>query len=141
MDWYEFLLFVHVLSAFALIAALVVFWCVIVATLRTSRPSAIAAYLRVARPATVLVIAGAVGTLVFGIWLAIYLDGYELWDGWIVGALVLWVVASETGRRASASARARGDALARRRWILWHTVRTVAVVLLLVLMIEKPGGV
>ena len=43
---------------------------------------------------------GGLGTLVFGIWLAIYVDGYEVWDGWIITAIVLWAIATELGRRA-----------------------------------------
>lgn len=46
-----------------------------------------------------LVIAGTLGTLVFGIWLAIERDEYQVWDGWILAALVLWAIAAETGRR------------------------------------------
>jgi hypothetical protein len=32
---------------------------------------------------------GLTGTLVFGVWLAISLDGYEPWDGWVIVAFVL----------------------------------------------------
>ena len=28
------------------------------------------------------------------------LDAYHVWDGWVIVALVLWAIASETGRRA-----------------------------------------
>jgi hypothetical protein len=48
---------------------------------------------------------GGLATLVLGIWLAIYVDGYEVWDGWIIAAIVLWLVA--TGLPASPVA--RGD--------------------------------
>ena len=40
--------------------------------------------------------------LVFGIWLALYVDGYEIWDGWILGALVLF--GSPTERRRAGPA-------------------------------------
>ena len=43
---------------------------------------------------------GGVGTLVFGIWLAVSLDAYELWDGWVIAAIVLWAVAGGAGQRA-----------------------------------------
>ena len=36
---------------------------------------------------------GAVGTIVFGIWLAFSLGGYRIWDGWIIAAIVLWAIA------------------------------------------------
>src|SRR5215210_3341014 len=37
---------------------------------------------------------------VFGVWLALYVDGYELWDGWILGASVLLGAATAFGARA-----------------------------------------
>ncbi len=42
---------------------------------------------------------GAGGTIMFGIWLALSFGGYDLWDGWIIAAIVLWVIL-----RSSASA-------------------------------------
>ena len=45
-----------------------------------------------ARVGTALVMIGISGTIVFGVWLAISLDRYQLWDGWIIAALVLWAV-------------------------------------------------
>ena len=39
------------------------------------------------------------GTIIFGIYLAFAVDGYAIWDGWILAALVLWVVGAALGRR------------------------------------------
>jgi uncharacterized membrane protein len=36
---------------------------------------------------------------VFGVWLAFSYGGYNIWDGWILAALVLWVVGAGLGRR------------------------------------------
>ena len=36
---------------------------------------------------------GMMGAIIFGIWLAIDVDGYELWDGWILASFVLWAIA------------------------------------------------
>lgn len=83
--------------------------------------------------------------LVFGIWLALYIDGYELWDGWILGALALLIIASLFG------AWARRDALevitddgaasiTGTRVALWNWLRTLSIVLILVLMVWKPGA-
>ena len=41
-------------------------------------------------PALALWNVGGLGVLVFGVWLALEVDGYELWDGWIIAAMVLW---------------------------------------------------
>jgi glycerol uptake facilitator-like aquaporin len=97
--------------------------------------------------------------LVFGIWLAIDVDGYEVWDGWVIAALVLWLImgalGSRTGRLYNA-ARDRAVALVRdgsnapsaelraliqdRRALWLHVAGIVTVVLLLIDMIFKPGA-
>src|SRR5581483_3011206 len=41
-------------------------------------------------PLTAAVPIGGLGTIVFGVWLAIVDDAYHVWDGWIVAAIVLW---------------------------------------------------
>ena len=35
------------------------------------------------------------GSIIFGVWLAIALDGIEVWNGWVIAAIMLWAVASE----------------------------------------------
>src|SRR3712207_5467675 len=69
---------------------------------------------------------GGIGTLVFGLWLAI--DEYDIFDGWIIAALVLWAIATELGRRA------------REQPTPWHWLRALVVVLLLIDMVWKPGA-
>ena len=96
VELYDWLLALHVLSAFAWIAALVLFSVVVVAGRRLSVPSDVARMFQVARVGDVLIAVGMIGIIVFGIWLA--LDEYEIWDGWIIAALVLWVVGGG-GRR------------------------------------------
>jgi hypothetical protein len=114
---------------------------------------------RVARPADILGAIGFIGTLAFGIWLAIYVDGYELWDPWILAAFVIWAIAGETGRRAGnlfnrgrdrarELAAASADApnaelqlvLRARATLIWHALSSAAVLLLLIDMIYKPGA-
>jgi uncharacterized membrane protein len=156
---YDWLLFLHVASGFALVAALVVFWVIAVAARNVDRPVDSLRYFKIARPANVLVIAGTIGTLIFGIWLAIHVDGYNLWDGWIVAAFVLWLIAAVTGQRggvAYAEAQklaARLDAegqgaqpsaelqgrLQDRRAMWLNIVSSAAVLAILIDMIYKPG--
>ncbi len=130
-DW---ILALHVLSAFALVAALVVFW-VLVAAARVVEATD-ERLASVSRVGTAAVAVGSLGTLVFGIWLALSLEAYRLWDGWILAALVLWVVGVGTGERSGA-AFARGE---RRQGILLHSISSVAIVLILMDMIWKPGA-
>lgn len=135
---YDFLLFVHVLSAFLLVATVVMLsafalgwtsdrWVLLVGS--------------------VLWAIGGFGTLIFGVWLALYVSGYEIWDGWIIAALVLWMIATELGRRAELGYRERAGAVggavasgAASQASLFHWLRAVVVLALLVVMIYKPGA-
>jgi hypothetical protein len=124
---YDTLLFFHLLAAFLLAVTVVTY-------------TAVA--LGAAAPGRTLFVAdrcwdvGGLGTLVLGIWLALDVDQYEIWDGWILGAIGLWVVATGLGVRARIGA----DDVSAERAPLMHWLRTVAIVGLLVLMIWKPGA-
>jgi hypothetical protein len=142
---YDFLLFVHVLFAFGLVAALTLFWALILTTRpgRESAPPDLAMWL--GRLGAILVGVSMMGALVFGVWLAIYVDGYELWDGWILGSLLLWAIAGAAGQRSGVhyqrAADEGADAVAlRRSGLQFQVASTAAVALLLVLMIFKPGA-
>jgi hypothetical protein len=130
---YEALLFLHVLAAFALVAAIVIYSAVVLGAPAT-RP--------VLSVANILWDAGGGLVLVFGVWLVLDLSAYELWDGWIIAAIVLWGIATELGRRAragvvegEAGAATISAAAARLHWL-----RTAATLALLIVMIYKPGA-
>jgi uncharacterized membrane protein len=156
---YEWLLFLHVLSAFAVVAAMVLFTYVVVAGRAVDVPSEAVRLFHFSRLGEVLVNVGMVGVLVLGVWLAIDADEYQLWDGWIIAAFVLWAVFAELGRRLqkiynAARDRARelaaaGDDVAspelnvmlRSGTGLALQVASIAVILgFLVDMIYKPGA-
>ena len=42
----------------------------------------------------VAIVLGLPGTIALGIWLAILRPEFRPWDGWIIGAIVLWVIAT-----------------------------------------------
>jgi hypothetical protein len=132
---YDTLLFLHVLSAFLLVVTVVVLS---------------AAVLGAPAPRRVVVIAnrcwdlGGLGTLVLGIWLAIYLDAYHPWDGWIIAALVLWVAMNGFGYGVKddielAATEGPVGAVSQRVATI-HWIRTAVVVALLAVMIFKPGA-
>ena len=80
-------------------------------------------------------------------WLAIYVDGYELWDGWILASLVFWAIAVPSGPRRAlqferAAARGPRNAVALRRACapVLQTTASAALLLLIVMMIFKPGA-
>lgn len=135
---YHTLLFFHVLAAFALVATVVIFTAFAIGWATDSRVLAVG---------NVLWTIGGLGTLGFGVWLALYIGGYHIYDGWIVAAIVVWAIATELGRRAQLgfTAQPSGEAEASpgfdaRQAALWHWLRTVAVLALLYLMIFKPGA-
>ena len=77
-----------------------------------SVPSDVARMFRLTRVGDALIAVGMIGTIVFGIWLAF--DEYEIWDGWIIAALVLWLFAAAVGGRVGKiynGARDRANAL------------------------------
>jgi hypothetical protein len=156
-DW---LLFLHIGSAFALVAAFTTFWSIAIAARNVARPVDSLRYFRIARPANILVVVGTLGTLIFGIWLAIDLDRYQVWDGWVLAAIVLWAISAGTGQRGGQTygeaaklagrldAENRGtepstelQALLQDRRAMWlNIVSSITVLLILIDMIYKPGA-
>ncbi len=131
---YEALLFFHVLTAFFLGAAVVMFSSFVLDG-PINRPTKLVA--------EILWGIGGVGTLAFGIWLALNRPEYEIWDGWIIAALVLWVLANGAGARVSRDLRATAadsSVAIDRRVVFSHWMRVLWVVLLLVVMVWKPGA-
>ena len=53
----------------------------------------------VARVGNATIAVGMGGTIILGIYLAFAVDGYAIWDGWILAALVLWAVGATLGRQ------------------------------------------
>lgn len=138
---YDWLLFLHVLSAALLVGALTYFWALVLATRPGRAMFSGATSLAMARPATIAIMVGVAGTLIFGVWLAIDVDGYELWDGWILASLVLWAIGTGAGERSGRALTPVGDVYPNwRRGVLLHTVASVAALCVLILMIWKPGA-
>jgi hypothetical protein len=139
LELYDWLLFLHVLSAFVLVGALTALWGLVLAT-RPSAPMLDAAgAMRFGRIGGPLVGVGMMGTIIFGVWLAIYVDGYELWDGWILASLVLWGFAGWSG--GAAGKEFQRDAVGRRRAVIrLQALNSLAILVMLVLMIWKPGA-
>ena len=155
-DW---LLALHVLSAFAMASTLVLYWVLIVAMRNIDSASETLAYGRMATVGNRVVIAGSVGTLVFGLWLAVSKPEYQPWDGWVIAALVLWGASGFTGARAGTEytkpfTRAQelseagqdgapGELRALNRssaGLVMHALSSVLIVLVLAVMIWKPGA-
>jgi uncharacterized membrane protein len=128
MSLYEWLLFLHVLAAFSLVAGLTAYGVLVL--------GGDAARRALAPPAMALWNVGGLGVLVLGIWLALEVDSYELWDGWIIAAFVLWLVASGAGGRLARMLREGGPDKAR----VQLAVMSLATLALLIDMVFKPGA-
>jgi hypothetical protein len=104
VGFYDWILSLHLLAAFAVASALVLYSVLVfsgrrMTTLEQTRP-----LFRVAPIGTVLIIAGALGTIVFGVILSLdsgYRD-FHIWDPWIIAGIVLWVVLTGIGQRSGA---------------------------------------
>jgi len=95
-DW---MLALHVLSAFSYVAGIVLFWVLIVAVRKTDTPEGTIRMEPIVKVGNAAIAIGGVGTILLGIWLAFRLDGYAIWDAWIIAALVLWALAGAVGQR------------------------------------------
>jgi hypothetical protein len=131
-DWIKAL---HILSACALVGALTVLWFGYL--LLRADGGASSALGRLFKIGTVAIAIGMTGTLVFGIWLSISLDGYEPWDGWVIAAFVLWLIAGGTGDRAGRLSQQPGGV---QQALVLHAVSSLVVALILIDMIWKPGA-
>jgi uncharacterized membrane protein len=154
VSFYDWMLALHLLSAFSVAAALVLYSALVVNGRRSSATLETARLLfRVAPVATPLIAAGSVLVLVFGVILAIDSDQFELWDAWVIIGIVLWAILGAVGQRSGAYytgvqklAEEGGDAseqevLARLRaptGVRLHVVTLVVFVLILLDMIFKP---
>ena len=154
-DW---ILALHLLSAVALVAAEVAFTVMIAGLWRTDSPTRVASTMPLARVGAALVMIGMAGTVIFGVWLAISREEYQLWDGWIIAALVLWAVGGFLGQKSGEGYQAGGELGAKLAAegttsspelaetfgpsrVFWlHNATLVVVVLIVVVMIWKPGA-
>jgi uncharacterized membrane protein len=155
-DW---ALAVHVLSAFAYVGGIVLFWVLIVAVRKVDTPEGTIRMQPIVNVGNAAVGIGAVGTIVIGIWLAFSVGSYAIWDGWIIAALVLWAVSGALGQRtgvaymqgmnkakeleSAGQAGPSPELLALNRTstgVLLHSLVSLGALLLLLDMIFKPGA-
>jgi uncharacterized membrane protein len=156
VDFYDWMLALHLLSAFAVAAALVLYSVLVVSGRRSSATLEDARLLfRVAPVATPLIAAGSVLVLIFGIILAIDSDRFEIWNGWIIAGIVLWAILGAVGQRTGAyytdvQKLAEREGAASEQEVLTllraptgavlHLVTVGVFVLILLDMLFKPGA-
>jgi uncharacterized membrane protein len=152
VDLYSWLLAFHLLAAFALAAGMVLYAVLVVVGRRATTLAETQTLFRVAPVGAPLTGAGAGLALALGIALAIDSDQFEIWNGWVIAALVLWAlmgwVGSLTGKyytdvQKRAEAGEEQEVLTRLRaprGALLHTATMLIFLVLLLDMIFKPGA-
>jgi hypothetical protein len=159
MSFQDWIFSFHLLFAATLVGGLVMSWIVVVALYSTDVAEDTVGFNRVATIANVAIVLGLPGTIALGIWLAILRPQFHPWDGWIIAAIVLWVVATAAVLRsfveyrkpvgkarellASGATGASSELSALNRsstGLLLRAIGSVAIVLIVVDMLYKPGA-
>jgi hypothetical protein len=102
VSFYDWMLALHLLAAFAIAAAFVLYSVLVVVGRRAESLDETRLLFRVAPVATPLVAAGTVLVLILGVILAIDSDQFEIWDAWVIIGIVLWAVLGGIGQRTGA---------------------------------------
>jgi hypothetical protein len=159
MSFQDWIFSFHLLFAATLVGGLVMSWIVVVALYSTAAADETLGFNRVATVANVAIVLGLPGTIALGIWLAILRPQFHPWDGWIIAAIVLWAIATASVARsfveyrkpvskarelvASGATGASSELSALNRsatGLLFRAVGSLAIVLIVIDMIYKPGA-
>jgi phosphoglycerol transferase MdoB-like AlkP superfamily enzyme len=152
VDFTDWMLALHLISAFAVASSLVLFSVLVFSGRRMTTLDQTRTLFRVAPVGNLLITAGLGLVLLFGVILSVSRD-FEIWDGWIIAAIILFAAFGGVGQRSGAYytdvqklAEGEGneaEVLARLRaptGAMLH-LATVALFVLIVLdMIWKPGA-
>jgi uncharacterized membrane protein len=155
VDFYAWMLALHLLSAFAIAAALVLYSVLVFNGRRAQSPDQRRLLFRIAPIGTPLIGGGSVLALILGVILAIDSDQFEIWNGWIIAAIVLWALMGAIGGRTGkyytdvqklaeeGGESAQQEVVARLRaptGALLHLATVLVFLLILLDMIFKPGA-
>jgi hypothetical protein len=159
MTFEDWIFSIHLLSAATLVGSLVMSWIVVVALRSAETPGETLSLHRVALVATVATIVGLIGAIGFGLWLAVLRIDFHPWDGWVIGAIILWSIATAALLRsfveyakpvhkaksliAAAQTGASAELTALNRTstgLLLRALASAAIVLIVIDMIWKPGA-
>lgn len=157
-ETHDWALFFHLLGALVLVAGVTVAGVAFEAARRRTRPDAIAVLLGLTRIGVLLVVLGSLLVLAFGLWLVDLEDDIDLGTGWLSAALALFVVVlvvGALGGRRPKRARKLAERLDHdgepespelrallddRLALGLNYVAALLLVVILVLMVFKPGG-
>ena len=152
MDFYAWMLALHLVAAFAVGAALTLFSVLVYAGRRMTTLDETRALFRIGPLAGILISAGIGLVLVLGIIIALDSGRYEIWDAWVIAAIVLLAILGGVGQRTGkyytdvqklVEAGNETEVFARLRastGAVLHLATVGAFLLILLDMIFKPGA-
>ena len=159
MSYEDWVFSIHLLFAATLVGGLFMSWIVLVALYLTDAPAETLAFYKVETIGAVAIVLGLLGTISLGLWLAVLRVQFSPSDGWVIAAIVLWVIATVAVlasfveyRKPAAKAKeliAAGVAgpsselLALNRTstgLLLRALTSVVIVLIVIDMVYKPGA-
>jgi hypothetical protein len=153
VTFFDWMLALHLLAAFAVASALVLFSVLVFSGRRMTTLEQTRTLFRIAPIGTVLITAGIGLVFVFGVILALDSSTFEIWDGWIIVGIVLWAVFAGVGQRSgkfymdvqklAEQGGNESEVLARLRvstGAMLHVATVALFVLILLDMIFKPGA-
>lgn len=159
MNFQDWIFSFHLLFAATLVGGLVMSWIVVVVLRSVDAAGTTLSLNRVAIVGAAAIVLGLMGTIALGIWVAILRPQFHPWDGWVIGAIVLWAVATAAVLRSFVEY--RKPATKARELIasgmtgpsselstlnrtstglLLRALASAAVVLIVIDMIYKPGA-
>jgi hypothetical protein len=153
--FYDWMLALHLLAAFAIASALVLYAVLVFSGRRMTTLEETRLLFRVSRIGAPLIGGGSVLALVLGVILALDSSDFEIWNAWIIASIVLWALMGAIGgrtgkyyidvekRAASGDPGAEQEVLAQLRaptGARLHFATIGVFVLLLLDMLFKPGA-
>ncbi len=159
MSFQDWIFSVHLLFAATLVGGLFMSWIVVVALWLAPDAEATSSLSRVAAVATGAIAIGLPGVIALGIWLALLRPQLHPWHGWAIAAIVLWAITAAAVARATLEY-AKSTRMARQlisagqpgpnaeltalnrslTGLLFRAVASVAIVLIVIDMVYKPGA-
>jgi hypothetical protein len=152
VSFYDWMFALHLLAAFAVAASLVLFSVLVYRGRRMTTLEETRMLFRLAPVGSILIAGGLAIVVGLGIYLAIASNRYEIWNLWVIAAIVLAIAFGGIGQRSGAyytevqTLAEQGDepeVMARLRASTGASLHLVTVVLFLLIvldMIFKPGA-
>jgi len=153
VDFDSWMLAFHLLAAFSIASALVLFSVMVYSGRRMTTLEETRMLFRIGPIGGILIGAGIGLVFLFGVILAFSDDRFDIWDGWIIAGIILWAAFAAVGQRTGKyytdvqklveKEGTEAEALALLRaptGALLHLATVGLFVLILLDMIFKPGA-